>query len=75
MLVQPKAIRGAETAKPHLARVSMLSFCDLAGSERVKKAINSERERQKAESLATQPSLSQPSQPSIKLKMDFSNFK
>ena len=37
----------AETAKPHLARVSMLSFCDLAGSERVRKALNSERERQK----------------------------
>ena len=35
-----KLIRVAETAKPHLARVSMLSFCDLAGSERIKKTHN-----------------------------------
>ncbi len=37
----------AETAKPHLARVSMLSFCDLAGSERIKKTLDSGGERQK----------------------------
>ena len=43
--------------------------------QRVEQAVIKQKERQKAESLATQPSLSQPSQPSIKLKMDFSNFK
>ena len=41
-----KTIRVAETAKPHMARVSMLTFCDLAGSERIKKRSNT-KERQK----------------------------
>ena len=43
--------------------------------QRVEAAVIKKAERQKAESLAAQNSVSQPSQPSIKLKMDFSNFK
>jgi kinesin family protein 20 len=48
-----KAIRVAETAKPHLARVSMLSFCDLAGSERVKKAGNTGERQKEAGNINT----------------------
>ena len=48
-----KAIRVAETAKPHLARVSMLSFCDLAGSERVKKTLNTGERQKEAGNINT----------------------
>jgi len=35
-----KLVRVADPNSPHLARVSMLSFCDLAGSERISKTHN-----------------------------------
>merc|ERR1719430_2473996 len=35
-----KVVRVADPSQPHLARVSMLSFCDLAGSERISKTNN-----------------------------------
>ena len=35
-----KIVRVAEPSKPHLARVSLFSFCDLAGSERISKTNN-----------------------------------
>ena len=38
-----KVIRVADADSPHLARTSMLSFCDLAGSERIKKTLNTGR--------------------------------
>ena len=42
-----KMVRVADIQQPHLARVSMLSFCDLAGSERIKKTLNTgERQRE-----------------------------
>jgi len=41
-----KLVRVADPKSPHMARVSMLSFCDLAGSERISKT-NNVGERQK----------------------------
>ena len=41
-----KILRVADPERPHLARVSMFSFCDLAGSERISKT-NNVGERQK----------------------------
>eukprot|EP00092_Neocalanus_flemingeri_P032334 GFUD01035153.1.p1 GENE.GFUD01035153.1~~GFUD01035153.1.p1 ORF type:complete len:1912 (+),score=653.09 GFUD01035153.1:74-5809(+) len=35
-----KLVRVADPDSPHMARVSMLSFCDLAGSERISKTHN-----------------------------------
>ena len=35
-----KLVRVADPDAPHLARVSMISFCDLAGSERISKTHN-----------------------------------
>jgi kinesin family protein 20 len=35
-----KLVKVADPAMPHLARVSILSFCDLAGSERISKTHN-----------------------------------
>ena len=35
-----KLVKVADPSMPHLARVSMLSFCDLAGSERISKTHN-----------------------------------
>ena len=35
-----KLVKVADPSLPHLARVSMLSFCDLAGSERISKTHN-----------------------------------
>ncbi len=43
----------AETAKPHLARVSMLSFCDLAGAERIKKTLNTGERQKEAGNINT----------------------
>lgn len=43
--------------------------------QRVERAVIQNAERQKAHSLAAQQSSAAPAQPSIKLKMDFSNFK
>lgn len=48
-----KVIRVAKTAKPHLARVSMLSFCDLAGSERIKKTLNTGDRQKEAGNINT----------------------
>lgn len=48
-----KTIRVAETAKPHLARVSMLTFCDLAGSERIKKTLNTGERQKEAGNINT----------------------
>jgi len=42
---------------------------------RVERAVIQKAERQKAQSLASQQQSAGPAQPSIKLKMDFSNFK
>ena len=42
---------------------------------RVERAVIHNAERQKAQSLAAQLSAAEPAVPSIKLKMDFSNFK
>jgi len=43
--------------------------------QRVERAVINNAERQKAKTMAAQNKLVQPAQPSIKLKMDFSNFK
>ncbi len=48
-----KVIRVAETKKPHLARVSMLSFCDLAGAERIKKTMNTGMGQKEAGNINT----------------------
>ena len=48
-----KVIRAAKTAKKHLARVSMLSFCDLAGSERIKKTMNTGERQKEAGNINT----------------------
>ena len=48
-----KIIRVAKTDKPHLARVSMLSFCDLAGSERNKKTMNTGERQKEAGNINT----------------------
>ena len=48
-----KAIRVANIEKPHLARVSMLSFCDLAGSERIKKTMNTGDRQKEAGNINT----------------------
>ena len=42
-----KIVRVVDKDNPQIARVSMLSFCDLAGSERIKKTLNTgERQRE-----------------------------
>ena len=43
--------------------------------QRLERAVIQKAERQKAQNLAAQQISSGPAQPSIKLKMDFSNFK
>ena len=43
--------------------------------QRVEMAVIKKAEQQKAESLAARSAVAQPTQPSIKLKMDFSNFR
>lgn len=48
-----KAIRVADINKPHLARVSMLTFCDLAGSERIKKTMNTGDRQKEAGNINT----------------------
>lgn len=55
-------------------------FKEILGSsadlrQRVEIAVIKKAEKQKAESLAAHSAVAQPVQPSIKLKMDFSNFK
>ena len=39
--------------QPHLARISMLSFCDLAGSERIKKTLNTGDRQKEAGNINT----------------------
>ena len=39
--------------QPHMARISMLSFCDLAGSERIKKTLNSGERQKEAGNINT----------------------
>ena len=39
--------------QPHLARISMLSFCDLAGSERIKKTLNTGDRQKEAGNIDT----------------------
>eukprot|EP00095_Tigriopus_kingsejongensis_P010559 maker-scaffold421_size176100-snap-gene-0.31 protein:Tk10559 transcript:maker-scaffold421_size176100-snap-gene-0.31-mRNA-1 annotation:"golgin subfamily a member 4-like" len=48
-----KAIRVVDVDKPHLARVSMLTFCDLAGSERIKKTMNTGDRQKEAGNINT----------------------
>ena len=48
-----KIIRVVDTDQPHLARTSMLSFCDLAGSERIKKTLNTGERQKEAGNINT----------------------
>jgi kinesin family protein 20 len=48
-----KVVRVANKDQPHLARVSMLSFCDLAGSERIKKTLNTGERQKEAGNINT----------------------
>ena len=46
-------VRIADKDRPHMARVSMLSFCDLAGSERIKKTMNTGERQKEAGNINT----------------------
>ena len=48
-----KMVRVADKDQPHMARVSMLSFCDLAGSERIKKTMNTGDRQKEAGNINT----------------------
>ena len=48
-----KVVRVADKEQPHCARVSMLSFCDLAGSERIKKTLNTGERQKEAGNINT----------------------
>jgi len=48
-----KLVRVADPTSPHLARVSMLSFCDLAGSERISKTQNVGERQKEAGNINT----------------------
>lgn len=48
-----KLVRVADPNSPHLARVSMLSFCDLAGSERISKTHNTGERQKEAGNINT----------------------
>ena len=48
-----KMVRIADKDRPHMARVSMLSFCDLAGSERIKKTMNTGERQKEAGNINT----------------------
>jgi len=48
-----KVVRVADPNEPHLARVSLLSFCDLAGSERISKTHNTGDRQKEAGNINT----------------------
>jgi len=72
-----------ESALTRLTKIGVQFPADFQGilnsnadmRQRVERAAIQNRERQKAKTLAAQNKHAQPTQPSIKLKMDFSNFK
>ena len=48
-----KIVRVADPSNPHLARVSLFSFCDLAGSERISKTHNVGERQKEAGNINT----------------------
>ena len=48
-----KIVRVADPSTPHLARVSLFSFCDLAGSERISKTHNVGERQKEAGNINT----------------------